>query len=72
MHPGGTTLTTIEYVTMAVVGILVLVMFRVGVTYIKRELERYEDEYDAAEEAEIADDDKDENPFSTVHTKVTL
>jgi hypothetical protein len=43
--PGQTTTTLIEYSVMAFAGICVLVGMKLALDYIKREIEKYEDEY---------------------------
>jgi hypothetical protein len=45
-NPEETTMTVFEYATMAIVGICILVGAKLAVDYMKREIERYEDEFD--------------------------
>ena len=52
---------------MGVIGILVLIYMRLGPMYMRREIEKYEDEfYDEEEKEVVSEEGPEENPFENL------
>ena len=63
-HPQTTTSTTLQYLTMGIFGIFILIYMRVGPNYMRKEIERYEDEfYEEEERLEIEKSPFDDQDF---------